>query len=142
MEPPRVSHMFHLPRKTPRRIYVRLLTLEALQSIVIVSKNVPSLTVCNFNTHPLFFLNNFWHMSSAETLQSRVINILQQRCYESTRPDWQAVAMACSFVRLFPNLQTRYFEKMNRFFANWQSGPRGKGVKRSTLGIMRSKLTL
>jgi len=44
------------------------------------------------------------------------------------------IVWTCPFVRLLPNLWTTFWKRMNRFDANGTSGPRGKDMKRSTLG--------
>jgi len=47
----------------------------------------------------------------------------------------------CPSIHLLPNLWNCYFaNEQTNFNANWHSDPRGKGMKRSTLGVRRSKI--
>jgi len=66
------------------------------------------------------------------------------RFYASTSLDWPETHVflhVSSFVCMWPNLRTRYFQTDEPILLHLgKSDPRGKGMKRSTSGIGRSKV--
>jgi len=84
------------------------------------------------------------HLASEITGQSATFLLIMPPVGETEtgcQRHYVVMLSVCPSVCQSPNLWTQYFDnKWINFYTNWQSGPWAKGMKRSTLGVRRSKV--